>query len=783
MIAAFSLSHPAVIVDAVGASTDSRGTGIVAAPDPTALAPDAGAAPARTVTMDFQGVDIAVLAKFVSEITGRNFIVDDRVSGTITIIAPDRITPEEAYAVFQSVLQVKGFTTVPAGRATKIVPAKEAKETRLRTSAAPDAGAPPEEFITRLARVRHVDAATVAEMLAPLVSRDGLVRAHVPANMLVIVDTAANVDRLLAVVEHVDVARERADIEVLYLAHATAVAVAPTVNALLAHEGGARERPDASGPAVVADERTNSLVVRAAPARLEQIRTLVKQLDAAPTGDYARLNVYSLKYADAEALLEVLGGLLGGGTGVRAGTNRGAAIGTRGGTVRLPARVVGAPLPPPRGGDDAGSPAPGGPAADFIGDVRITADPATNALIVSAAAQDYTALATVLARLDVPRPQVYVEAIILEVSVERAESMGFDFRGTVDLGDGIGLGAVNLRDAAGSFAAPTRILSDPTRLSGLILAAASNATIALPDGTEIPAQTALFNAIAEEDDINILSAPNILTSDNEEAEIVVGQNVPFITSRATSETNLENLFATVERRDVGITLRITPQITEGDTVRLTIYEEVSALEPLDANLELITTIGPVTRVRSASTSVVVGDTQTVAIGGLLSETSQRIERKVPYLSAIPFLGQLLRHSDTVKVQTNLLIFLTPHILRTQPLLRAEAEERRDRFVADLPPGRLSRLQARQLVNVGHAAGDASSDWEVQAGATQDRPHADALVQQLAAHGYRAFILHGADAGDAWYRIRIGGLASRAEAQALVRELVARGIAGAFIPRQ
>ncbi len=741
----------------------------------------------RTVTMDFQDVEVGVLVKLISEVTGRSFIVDDRVSGTVTIIAPEKITPDEAYAVFQSVLQVKGFTTVQAGRAIKIVPAKDAKETTLRTGAGAEPGAPADEFVTRLARVHHVDAETVARVVEPLVSRDGLVRAYGPANMLVLVDTAANVERLLTVVQNLDVDREREQIDVIALRHAAATALAPTVTALVAQTAGGDAHDTHS--AVVADERSNALIVRAPPTRMAQIRGLVERLDLPPTGEYARLNVYPLKHADAEALVEVLGGLLGVEAAV-SGTARRAVIGSRGGTVRFPAPAAGPSLAPParRAALEAADGGGAAPSAEFVGDVRVTADPATNSLLVSAGPQDYAALAAVIAQLDVPRPQVYVEAIILEVSVDRAEAMGFDFRGTQDLGAGVGLGAVNLRDAAGTFSDPARLLTDPSRLSGLILAAASNAMIRLPDGTEIPAQAALFNAIAQDDDINILSAPNILTTDNEEAEIVVGQNVPFITSRATSETNLDNLFATVERRDVGITLRITPQITEGDTVRLTIYEEVSALETLDADPAIAVTIGPVTRVRSASTSVMVGDGQTVAIGGLLAEVMQRVERKVPYLSSIPFLGNLMRRTDTKKMKTNLLIFLTPHILRTRQMLEAESADQRGRFLAELTPGHLTRLQYRRLAELGNppeeTGGDLpppGTDWEVQAGATQDPARAEALVQDLAGKGYRAFILRPSEGGGDWYRVRIGGLGSRAEAYALARELVAQGVVGAFVP--
>lgn len=748
-----------------------------------------------TVTMDFQDVEIAVLAKFISEVTGRNFIVDDRVSGTVTIIAPEKITPDEAYEVFQSVLQVKGFTTLQAGRATKIVPTKEAKETTLRTTTGPPPEVSAEEFVTRLAHIRYVEAATVAHVLEPLVSRDGLIRAYGPANMLVLVDTAANVERLLTVVRSLDVDSEREQLAVVRLEHAAAAELGPTLSVLVSQVASGPEGPGAPRPTVVADQRTNSLVVRASPTQMTQIRTLIADLDARPVGEYATLHVYPLKYADAEAMVEVLAAFMGQEfTPGREGSR--VAIGPRGGSVRFPTAQPGPSLAP--GAERAAVEDDRQPAvpAELAGDVRVSGDPATNTLLISAAPQDFTALSAVIEQLDVPRPQVYVEAIILEVSVDRAQAMGFDFRGTTALGGATGLAALSLRDLGAA-------VTDPSSLSGLILAAASNDTVRLPDGTEVPAQVALFTALEQDENINILSAPNILTTDNQEAEIVVGQNVPFITSRATDQANLDNLFATVERRDVGITLRLTPQITEGDTVHLTVYEEVSALEPLrDSDAEMVALVGPTTRVRSASTSVLAGHGQTVVIGGLLSETTQRIERGIPYLSKIPVLGRLLRRSDTARVKTNLLIFLTPYILRTHGALQAESVRRRGRMAAALPPGSFTELQKRRLaeitrpqeqndavadeeqagVSAAEAGVRAHADWEVQAAASQDRARAEAIVRDLAARGYRAFILPEAPA-NGWYRIRIGGLDSRAEAEALARDLLAQGIAGAFVPRQ
>jgi general secretion pathway protein D len=760
----------------------------------------------RTITIDFQDVEIAVLAKFISEVTGHNFIVDERVRGTVTIIAPDEISPADAYAVFQSVLQVKGFTTIPAGRAIKIVPAKEAKESTLLTTADPGRPAAADEFITRLARVRNADVTAVARILEPLVSRDGLVQAYPPANTLLIIDTASNVDRLLTVVQHLDVGREQEATDVIRLTHANATELAATLTTLSAQsEQTAPDGEQGTFPTqttVVAEERTNALVVHGGPVQLQRARSLIRRLDVPSTGAHSRLHVYPLKFADAETIVEALNELLGVEGHGRAARPSRVAIGSRGGTVRFPSDPPGSSRAPGAAGivqasatATGGGPEPGGP--DVVGDVRLTAEPGTNALLIRAPPQDYAALASIIAQLDVPRPQVYVEAIILEISVDRTRQMGFDFLVSGNIGGAKGLAATNLGNLR-------QAVGDPTQLSGLILAAASNETVTLPDGSEVPAQVALFAALDDENDVNILSAPNILTSDNEEAEIVIGQNVPFIASRATSQDNLENLFTTVERHDVGITLRITPQITDGDAVRLVIYEEVSALEESRFSEVDALEIGPTTRVRSASTSVIVGDTQTVVIGGLLSDTSQDVERRVPFISSIPVLGHLFRNTRTVHMKTNLLIFLTPHIIRTQRTLQANSRSQRDRMLATVPPGSISRTQARRLREITPAgAGMEEEDlpiedvpppvaalgaalttnWVVQAGSSQDRTRAHTIVERLAAHGYHAFIVPADETGDGWHRVRIRGLESHREATVLSRELVNQGFVSAFVPAQ
>ncbi len=412
---------------------------------------------------------------------------------------------------------------------------------------------------------------------------------------------------------------------------------------------------------------------------MEQITALVERLDVPLPPGTGRINVYYLKYANAEdmlpVLLDVIGASGGGGGGARA--PRGQAQGQPGVGGRQ-RRQSGSSLrratmerrrqanqPPQQPGGQTGQ-----PPIEFSSDVRITADPATNALIITAAPEDYALLLGVIEKLDIRRRQVYVEAIILEVTLDRLRQLGIETQGGVDLGNGVGLGRVDLRNL-------NTALINPASLSGLVLAAVSDQTVTLPDGTKVPAQVALLTALQNSTDVNILSAPNILTTDNEEAEIIVGQNVPFVASRSTDQTNLSNTFSTIEREDVGITLRLTPQISEGAIVRLALFEEVSALVPnplLDAD-----EVGPTTTIRSASTTITVKDGQTVVIGGLISDSITSRESKVPFISDIPVVGNLFKNTESTKNKINLLIFLTPHILKDEVDVAALSTAERDRF--------------------------------------------------------------------------------------------------------
>ena len=628
----------------------------------------ARAAEEATVALNFQDVDVTVLARFVSEVTGRNFIVDERVHGKVTIISPTRITPDEAYLVFQSVLQVKGFTTVPSGSFTKIVPARDALTTGTRRS---------DETVTRILPLRHAEASAVLPVLQPLVSKDGLLTAYPATNSLVVVDAGANVERLVGLLDTLDAPSSERVTEVVPLHFAPAEDAARRLRESVAGEGGRALR-------VTADPRTNSVVLTGPPEDVRRARGVASRLDQAVPPGSTHVNVYRLKYADATSLVRVLSQLVGlpvgppppprthGSSFMRASERREAGgLGYDGGMGQpAPPPEPTAAEPPPTAGQNAAVP--------LEAPVRITADPATNSVIVSATPQDWETLREVIQQLDVRRRQVFVEAIILEATVEKTRALGVEFQGAANLDGSKGLAQLNLSALTGALASPTSI-------PGLVLAAASNERVRLPNGELVPAHTVLLTALQTDTDLNVLSAPNVITTDNEEAEIVVGRNVPFVASRATSASNLENLFTTIERHDVGITLRMTPQITADDFVRLTLFEEVSDIDPTATPVVGDpTVVGPTTTIRSASTEVAARDGQTVVIGGLLADTIRIGQRSVPFLGRIPVLGALFRRDDQQRMKTNLLVFLTPHIIASDAQMAATSVEKRDRMRAAMP---------------------------------------------------------------------------------------------------
>lgn len=603
--------------------------------------------PGAPLTMNFDEIEMTTFVKFISKVTGRNFVFTDKVTGTVSIVSPTPVSPDEAYAVFQSVLSSHGLTTVEDESVTRIVPIKDARTSGGSVLTRGDRSA---GFATRLIPLRHVDANAVVAAIKPIVSKDGSIASYGGSNTLIISDTSSNIARVAKMVENFDVAGHEEAVEVINLEWADASRLTEQILEILSEGNGGRGRGDKDNSPIdlpikiVPDERTNSLIVMAPTIDMRRIRNLATTLDRSLPTDEDRIHVYYARHADAEDLVTVLSGMLG---NKRKGTQS-------------------------RGDNRS---AQGGTGTSGLNDeIAISSDPATNAVIVNASLQDYRTIVSLLEKLDLPRAQVFIEAIIVEATIDTSKALGFDYQGGGDLGNGVGLVRANLANLNDAFL-------NPGSLAGLVLAATSDRTIELPDGTEVPANVALFQALDQTTDINVLSAPTLLTLDNAEAQITVGQNVPFITGRAADLVTIENVFTTIERRDVGIKLRVKPQVTEGDVVVLEVDEEVSALVQNRILDSAVDVVGPTTTIRSAQTTVSVRDGHTVVIGGLISNSLQANVSKIPILGDIPGIGRLFRNEQDQDQKVNLIVFLTPHIVRNSDQLDAITMGRRQHFRA------------------------------------------------------------------------------------------------------
>ena len=711
LIAAMTLHLADPAASALAQETQDNGA-------PIPLGPD------DLVRMDFQNVEIPTLVKFISEITGRNFVLDEKIKGRLSLIAPSEITVDEAYRMFQSGLQVKGFTVVDSGPVTKIIQIKNARQSGLPLEQR--GNTPSDRIVTQILPLEHLDSEAASRLLAPLVSKDGLISAYAPTNSLVVVDSAANIERLFLILEDLDVAGQERTVEVIPLQHAFATDVTKILleavdtepqTGTKAKSSTAKNRATSKNVAarqlqIIPEIRSNSILVIGNPYEIRHVRTLLAKIDIELPRGTGRIQVYFLKHGDSVELVQVLADLIGisvsspqrsrmpgrsmtegGGRfgrsrqGDQSGFGRSvlsnASAGSLGG--------LGGRRPPSASGGRGSSAATGAGSTEggfeFEGDIRITADPATNALVISALPQDYETITSVIEQLDIPRKQVLVEAILFEVTLERAQELGIELQGGAEVfGDkGVLLGRTNYKNlGAVNQALATGDVSGLNAITGALGALVSQQSIVLADGTSIPAGVALVTALEGDSDINVLSAPNIMTTDNEEAEIVVGKNVPFVTSRSTNETNLSNTFSQVDRRDVGITLRITPQITEGNSVRLSVFQEVSDLVETSETQTL--QLGPTTTVRSATTTVVVDHAETVAIGGLISDRVSTTETGVPFLMDIPVLGWLFKSQTKRKAKVNLIILLTPQIVSDAEQMMEVSDQQRTRFHRSMKSG-------------------------------------------------------------------------------------------------
>ncbi len=618
------------------------------------------AGPEGGVTFNLSNVEIANVAKFVSDVTGKNFMFDDRVTGKITIIAPTKISPDDAFKLFVSVLRLKGYALVPTGvDAYKIVPAAEAKQSGVDLLA-PDKTIPMDDnTVARLISLTYISADDALKFLQPVVSKSGHISSFGPGNLLLVVDSGMVVDKVLKLVESIDLPAQSEEPDVVFLQNAGAEAVAATLNDGLSRSA-ARRGPEQQPARAVADRRLNAVVLFGDRSAKEGMKRLVARLDVKADSTQGAINVYFLENAAAEDIAKVL-------ENIRKVSQEAASKQQPGIQSIQAAQPTRSPFESASG-------------------MSITPDKASNSLIIIASPSDYASLVQVIKKLDRRRRQVYVEAMVVEASVDKTRDLGTEWRATAldSKRAPIVVGGVGTIDAT----AVSAILSG---LSGATVGGLGNffsVPVTNPDGTtgtlSVPGYAALFSASIFSSAVNVLSTPQILTSDNAEAEIIVGENVPFITQNNVNTVNSGVVSNYIERKDVGITLKLTPQITEGDYVKLDIYQEISALENISSNnlVSIITTVGPTTTKRSTKTDVVVRDGQTVVIGGLMQDKVNDTITKVPLLGDIPLLGWLFKNSSKEHTKTNLLVFLTPHIIRDSRELEGLTSHKRTEISGD-----------------------------------------------------------------------------------------------------
>ena len=629
------------------------------------------------VTVNFVNADIDGVTRAFAAMLGRSIVVDPRVKGSITVYSEQPQSVQAAWQSYQSALRGLGFAVVESGGLLKVVPEADAK-LQTGTVSIGQSGVRGDQVITQIFSLRHENPNNLVPILRPLISANNTINANPGSNSLVITDYAGNLERIGRIIAALDLP-SNTGVEVVPLQHAVAADLAPLVQRLSDASAGAQVpgMPGVAGGAtVLADSRANALLVRAAnPARLAAVRATIAQLDRPNTliGPGGGMWVVHLKNADATRLATVVRaafGAFGGGAGSGAGGGGG------GGATATPTQ----PSQSGGGGTTAGSGGGGlaAPAQPSTGGF-IQADPATNSLIITAPEPLYKQVRSLIDQLDTRRAQVYIESMIVEVAAGDAADFGFQWQGLLgQSGDKTGLVAgTNFTPAGGAgniIGVNTGAVQGQINIGqglnlGLLRAYNGVTTLA-----------AIARALQSQAETNIVSTPNLITLDNEEAKIVVGENVPFITGQFTGaggSGGTTNPFQTIERKDVGITLRIRPQIGEGGAVRMTIFQEQSSVKQDTA--AGTTNAGPSTTKRSIENTVVVDDGAILVLGGLIEDRFITNKSKVPLLGDIPWLGALFRSESRERRRTNLMVFLRPIVMRDADAANRFSADRYDQI--------------------------------------------------------------------------------------------------------
>ncbi|HEY7943007.1 MAG: type II secretion system secretin GspD [Burkholderiales bacterium] len=639
------------------------------------------------VTLNFVNADIDAVIKAVGEMTGRNFILDPRVKGVVNIVSATPVPRALIYPTLLSALRLQGLTAVEADGVTKIVPEAEGKQQGSPVVTGP-VGAGGDRLLTAVYTLKYESAAQLVNVLRPLITPNNAIAAVPTANALVITDYAENLKRIDRIIASLDMAPTGEPI-VVPLHNASALDMVPMLTRLLGDSAPtAGAAPDARQRlALVADARSNSVLVRAENAsRLARVRALIEQLDT-PGRAGGNISIIYLKNADAVRVARTLRALFGGGdagdapstsslapSGVNLATGGMAPPGTAGGGATLAAPA---------------SPLSGGAAGFSTAGVTIQADAANNALLVMAPEPLYNNIRAVVEKLDVRRAQIYIEALVVEVSADKAAEFGIQWNlldpsklnnNATQVGGGTNFGTrgtgTNIIDAQANLG---------TLGQGLNLGVIRG-TINIPGLGTITNLALLVRALGSDANTNILSTPNLMTLDNEQASIIVAENVPFITGQyaQTGSTTTVTPFQTIERKDVGLILKVKPQITEGGSVKLTIYEEVSRIE------DTTNAAGIITNKRSLESTVMVDDGQIIVLGGLIQDSFTDGTSKVPVVGDVPLFGQLFRYDNRRRTKTNLMVFLKPTVVRSSSAGVALTSDRYDYLIGEqqrLSPGK------------------------------------------------------------------------------------------------
>lgn len=577
------------------------------------------------VTLNWKDADIRKVVEAVSEVTGKNFIIDPRVTGKVTLLSATPMSPDAFYEAFLSILQVHGYVAIQSGDLIKILPDATARQFAGPLGTTSASG--PDDLATQVIQVRNVGATQLVPILRPLIPQYGHMVAHAGSNMLIISDRAANVARMVSIIRRIDQASDE-DIEVVTLQHASASEIVRIMTALAQTPRGDGAPATTS---LVADPRTNSVLIGGDKSDRLRLRTLIAHLDT-PLEDGGDTKVRYLRYADAEELATKL-------------------------QQHFTSQATG-------GAQAAGAAAPGS------NSVSVWADTQTNAIVVNAPPKMMRSLMQIVDKLDIRRAQVLVEAIIVEVIADRTAELGVTWAVEGE--------SSNTPIALTNFPA---LGSGVVQLGGAIAGGTTDPSL-LGDGITIGVGrlsdtgvsfAAVLKALQGDADTNIISTPSIVTTDNEEASLNVGQEVPFVTGSFTntgSTAGSVNPFQTINREQVGVKLTITPQINDGDSMLLEISQEISSIaQSASGAVDLIT------NERIIETTVIVDDGQILVLGGLLEDTLRESDQRVPILGSIPGIGALFRSRKTDKVKTNLLVFIRPKILRDSAAVSLETNSK------------------------------------------------------------------------------------------------------------